>query len=97
LECSSLPLQALAREYREVGHSGLVATECIPLSLYHLRKISSVLQLDILFLEDFGTTPYQLFKSFCPKPVAAASLAQVFKAVTHDDRKVAVKVTGNWQ
>lgn len=30
MECFSLPLQALAREYREVGHSGLVATERIP-------------------------------------------------------------------
>ena len=63
------------------------------LPLHHLRTVSSVLQLDILFMEDFGTTPYQLFKRFCPKPVAAASLAQVFKAITHDDREVAVKVT----
>ena len=89
----SLSLQALAREYREVDlilnpsllhplHSFLVLSD---LSLH-------IIQLDILFMEDFGKTPDQLFKSFSPEPVAAASLAQVFKATTHDNKEVAVKV-----
>ena len=43
-------------------------------------------------MEDLGNTPDQLFKSFSPEPVAAASLAQVFKATTHDNKEVAVKV-----
>lgn len=47
----------------------------------------------MLFLEEFGKTPDQLFKTFDPNPVAAASLAQVFKATTFDDHQVAVKVS----
>lgn len=48
-------------------------------------------ELDTLFLEDFGKSPADLFKSFNPQPLAAASLAQVFKAVTHGNETVAVK------
>lgn len=49
-------------------------------------------QLDILFLEDFGKTVDALFKRFNCVPVAAASLAQVFRATTHQEQEVAVKV-----
>ena len=47
--------------------------------------------MDLLFIEDFGQLPSQLFASLNPEPVAAASLAQVFKAVTKDNREVAIK------
>jgi ubiquinone biosynthesis protein len=42
--------------------------------------------------ESLGAPPEAVYESFNPTPLAAASLAQVHEATTHDGRRVAVKV-----
>ncbi|KAH8372437.1 hypothetical protein KR093_011597, partial [Drosophila rubida] len=57
--------------------------ECLPTSKKDIQKV---------FRKDFGQLPEEIYKEFDYNPVAAASLAQVFKARLHNGEKVAVKV-----
>jgi len=56
-------------------------------------------EIDSVFVEEFGKGSAELFQEFEEEPLAAASLAQVHKAKTHDGKTVAVKVEypGLWQ
>jgi predicted unusual protein kinase regulating ubiquinone biosynthesis (AarF/ABC1/UbiB family) len=42
--------------------------------------------------EELGMTPDEAFAQWDPEPIAAASIGQVHRAITHDGRAVAVKV-----
>jgi predicted unusual protein kinase regulating ubiquinone biosynthesis (AarF/ABC1/UbiB family) len=42
--------------------------------------------------EELGLTPGEAFARWDPEPIAAASIGQVHRAITHDGRAVAVKV-----
>ncbi|KAH8379298.1 hypothetical protein KR009_004092, partial [Drosophila setifemur] len=59
---------------------------CLPTTRADVQKV---------FRKDFGQLPEEIYEEFDYKPVAAASLAQVFKAKLPNGEQVAVKVQYN--
>ncbi|XP_012228004.2 uncharacterized aarF domain-containing protein kinase 5 isoform X1 [Linepithema humile] len=49
-------------------------------------------EMEEIFVQDFGKKSKEMLREIEPEPVAAASLAQVYKGVTLDGNKVAIKV-----
>ncbi|TMC47896.1 MAG: AarF/ABC1/UbiB kinase family protein [Chloroflexi bacterium] len=45
-----------------------------------------------VIMEELGAPPERVFARWDPQPIAAASIGQVHRAITHDGRAVAVKV-----
>lgn len=49
-------------------------------------------ELEEIFLQEFGKKPEEVFNKIDKQPIAAASLAQVYKGETRDGKDVAIKV-----
>ncbi|XP_020295011.1 uncharacterized aarF domain-containing protein kinase 5 isoform X1 [Pseudomyrmex gracilis] len=71
----------LPKEYTE--RLSLLQDKCLTRENDEMKEI---------FLQDFNKNPEEMLRKIEPEPVAAASLAQVYKGVTLDGDEVAIKV-----
>ncbi|HEY3207306.1 MAG TPA: AarF/UbiB family protein [Gaiellaceae bacterium] len=94
-----LLLQDLGPTYVKLGQILSSQGRALPLAWEEeLEKLQSEVRpfayddVRTIIAESLGAPPETLYESFNPTPLAAASLAQVHEATTHDGDRVAVKV-----
>jgi predicted unusual protein kinase regulating ubiquinone biosynthesis (AarF/ABC1/UbiB family) len=83
----------------KMGQMASLSSDLLPRELAEplaaLRKDAPPVPFDVIakqIEQELGATPDELYRSFDREPYAAASIGQVHRAVTDDDRQVVVKV-----
>ena len=92
-------LEALGPTFVKLGQVAATRPDIIPMSLiFELRKLQDKVpgfpfeQVCDVVLADFGRPLHQLFQTFDPKPLAAASIAQVHRATLPTGEQVVAKI-----
>lgn len=94
-----LALEELGPTFVKAGQLLSMRPDALPHALIlELRKLQNDVsplpfaEMSTVLVEDLGISPAEVFAQFDEKPIASASLAQVYFATLHDGREVAVKI-----
>ncbi|MBZ0190023.1 MAG: hypothetical protein K8F91_27530, partial [Candidatus Obscuribacterales bacterium] len=92
-------LHALGPTFIKIGQTLSTRADLMPLpamlELAKLQENVACFELEVarkIIFRELGAYPEELYDQFDPQPLAAASLAQAYKAVLRDGREVVVKV-----